>query len=666
MRRLRSSIRLKLTIATLVPLLAAIALCWVIGASIITNRFFTQAQQNVETDLNSAHELLQGDVAHLSDIIRLTGQSPETAAALQLGAPAQLAAALQLVLRNDRLSFLTVVDADGVVRYRAANAGAVGDVLSADTMIDAALTGQVASAVSRLTPAQAGRENPALPPRMVIPLVSTPRARQTTQTAEEQGMFLTAAAPVRDGAGRVVGAVYGGMLMNNDNSLVDRITRVIFRHGSGLGQEGGNATLFLGDVRIATSVLDQRGERAIGSLMSREVFEAIARGRKWGGRAFVFNDWHFSAYEPVRDYRGNVVGALYVGTPERPYLQLRSRINLIFSGVLLFVGLIGIALSAWLGSNMARPIKALEEGARRIAAGEALPDIQVESHDEIGALADEFNTMKHHLALRSEENASLNRTLEQKVVERTAQLEEKSRQLLEAQKELARSERLAGIGLLASGVAHEINNPLAIIRGNTELLQLDTAAGSGNHEELDTIMRQVGRIERIVHNLLAFARGGIKQVSAFSLGGLLDTILDQVGHQVPLEDYTINRGYWGRDVVMEGDEDQLRQVFTNLIVNGLQAMAGGGRLTVDAVAAGDTVSVTVADSGPGIAPEHRDRLFTPFFSTKRDGTGLGLAVSYGIVKDHGGEIRVASEPGHGALFMVILPCRQGEKGAADA
>ena len=309
---------------------------------------------------------------------------------------------------------------------------------------------------------------------------------------------------------------------------------------------------------------------------------------------------------------------------------------------------------------MTQPVRALVDGVRRIAAGENLPDIHVDSHDEIHELADEFNTMKHRLATREEENRFLNRTLEQRVVMRTAQLEEKNQQLLAAQHELAQAERLAGIGLLASGVAHEINNPLAIIRGNAELLQMAVKQGEQPHDEHATIIRQVGRIDRIVRNLLTFSRAGAKQLTTIRLSNLLDSILDQAGHQIPLEDYVIARNYLGKEIVIEGDEDQLRQVFTNLILNGLQAMAGGGILTVDATldGNGNQVSVRVVDNGPGISPEYHEKLFTPFFSTKSGGTGLGLAISYGIIKDHGGEIRVTSEVGEGAAFTVVLPLRQ--------
>jgi two-component system NtrC family sensor kinase len=153
-----------------------------------------------------------------------------------------------------------------------------------------------------------------------------------------------------------------------------------------------------------------------------------------------------------------------------------------------------------------------------------------------------------------------------------------------------------------------------------------------------------------------------------SLVALLDDILNQVGHQISLEGYGIERRYRDTGVAIEGDQDQLRQVFTNLVVNGLQAMKDGGVLAVDAALdnGADMCFVMVTDNGPGISMEHFDKLFTPFFSTKEKGTGLGLAISYGIVKDHGGEIRVQSELGKGTTFTVILPVRQGESPTTPA
>lgn len=659
MRRFRSSIRFKLTIATLVPMVAAITICWLLGVSIITTRFYTQTQQSVESNLNSAHEILTGELARLSDIIRLTGQTAELSLAMDFGSKTPANPPLQLIFHNERFSFLTLVDRYGFVRYRAGNPEMTGDSKSKDKLVSDAMKGVVTSGIVLLTSEQAALENPRLPQQLHIPTKQTLHARPYSRQAVNRGMFLVAAAPVFAHDGTVAGVLCGGVLMNGDNRLVDRITNVVFQHGIHKQPDDsiGTATIFLDDVRIATTVLDSSGQRAIGSMMSSEVYDVISRGKNWIGKAFVVNRENIAAYEPLRDYRGSVVGALYVGVPEQPYRELRFQINLVFSGVLIFVLLIGVALSAWLSRRLSQPVKALEAEVRRIAAGEKLPDITAESDDELASLADEFNIMKRRLAEREQENQVLNRTLEEKVLKRTSQLEEKSRELLNAQQELALSERLAGIGMLASGVAHEINNPLAIIRGNAELLQLTISPESPEPEELETILRQVGRIDRIVRNLRSFSRGGVQLLSRILLSELLDSILDQIGHQIALDKFRIIRNYSGKESGIEGDEDQLRQVFTNLILNGLQSMPSGGILTLDVLYDSDAAcyNVSVTDNGCGIPDGELDKLFTPFFTTKPGGTGLGLAVSYGIVKDHGGEIKVTSRQNAGSEFTVVLP-----------
>ena len=662
MKRLRTSIRAKLTVATLLPLITAIGICWLVGISIITTRFAVQAQQSVETNLNSAHEIFLGELARLSGIIRLTGQTTAFSPLLNSPDKPDVILPLQLTLHNERLSFLTLVDRYGFVRYRAGNPGLTGDSQKGEKLIADALKGVVTSGVMLLSEEQAARENPLLPQQISITIRATPHARPYFRQIENRGMFLVAASPVLAADGSVAGVLYGGVLLNRDDHLIDHITKVVFRHTESeqAVNEAGSATLFLDDVRIATTVLDENRQRAVGSLMSTEAHDTVSRGSTWVGKAYVLDRQNFAAYEPLRDYRGSVIGSLYVGVPELPYQQLRSQINAVFSGVLVFVTLIGISLSAWLSRRLSQPVKALEAEVRRIASGEMLPDIAVESHDEIAALANEFNVMKQRLATREAENLALNRTLEDKVAKRTTQLEEKSRQLLNTQKDLAQAERLAGIGLLASGVAHEINNPLAIIRGNAELLEMSARLNDSDQSEVETIIRQVDRVERIVSNLLAFSRTRKKIVRPFQITVLLDEILDQIGHQIPLAPYRIERLYRAVGGSIEGDADQLKQVFTNLIVNGLQAMENGGVLTVtaDVPEGAELCRITVADNGPGIPAEVREKLFTPFFRTKSGGTGLGLAVSYGIVKDHGGEIRVESEVGHGSVFTVLLPLRQ--------
>ncbi len=654
MLRVRSSIRRKLIFATLTPLCVAILLCWLIGSLLITDRVFRQAQRKVVSDLNLARKVYQDEINHLASIVRVAGLTPTMADHLVSGRQPLPEQALKQLLQSEHLSFLNIIDNSGAVHYRTANPQQHGDNLNDDPLVARALKGELTGGAVIYSPERLTTENPGLAEKAQTPVKTTPRARAVTHKSEQRGLMLVAAAPLLTSDGRVTGALQAGFMLNGDSRVVDTITRIVYE-----SEGGGAATVFLGDVRIATNVRDAAGDRATGTLMSGEVARVVlSLGKPWNDRAFVLNNWFISAYEPICDPSGGVIGALYVGMPEQPLLDLRTNLNLIFAGVLLFVALIGITLSTWIGSRLAQPVRVLADAARRMAAGEPVEPVVVRSDDEIGLLADEFNTM-------TREVSTLNQTLELKVAERTGQLEEKSRELLAAQQELAKSERLAGLGLLAAGVAHEINNPLAVIRGNAELLQTSIPADSEDREEVDAIVEEAIRIGRIVNNLRVFSRSGLQRVSRFSLGGLLDGILDQIGHQIPLERYRVERNYWGKDVTLSGDEDQLRQVFTNLVINGLQAMPEGGELYVDAALEcdGERVCVTVRDQGVGIRPEDMEKLFTPFFSTKVRGTGLGLAVSYGIVCDHGGEIKAVSSYGNGAVFTVRLPLLQGLRGA---
>ena len=606
-----AAIRRRLLLTTLLPLLAALLVSWLVGVRLIADRIEGQARTKVRSDLNAAQEIYDGELSNLAYRARQLGRIAELGRAVQRSSSADLERILTLAVSGAPSSFVTVVDQAGLVRYRLNNPTSSGDSLLHLAPLQAALRGTSAQGTLLLSSQQAQREHPALAAAMAIPLQPPPHAVADSRSSEQRGLFMVAAAPLHDASGSLLGAVCIGRLLNNDQALVERITRITSPAPAtedGLQQ---NATLFLHDVRIATTVTDESGQRAIGTRMSAAVAgQVLEKGGIWHDRAFVLNRRYFAAYQPLRDPDGAVVGALYVGVPEQPFITLRRTLNLTFAGLLLALTTLGLLLTGRL--------------ARQLAEREA--EIQ-----------------------------AFNRTLEEKVQQRTAQLEEKSHQLLLAEKELAHSERLAELGMLSAGVAHEINNPLAIIRGNAELLQMDLNQQADSQEEVTEILTQVGRINRIVGSLLTLARQERRQISTFPLNPLLDEILDQIGHQIPLEGYSIERSYREQELQLQGDREQLRQVFTNLILNGLQAMEGGGRLTISAGLSQGMQIITVSDNGPGITPEQQQRLFTPFYSTKSHGTGLGLAVSWGIVRNHGGTIEVHSVPGQGSGFVVRLP-----------
>lgn len=611
MERPRVHIRRRLLLTTLLPLVVALLVSWFIGDRLIANRVAGQAQEEALSDLGTTRELFDGELNHLAEGLELIGRSPELVRSLQRENNQELGRLLGLLSGSRRYSFLTVVDRYGQVRYRSTHTDRFGDTLRHLKLVADALAGRPGQGAIVVSPLQAAQENPQLPEQMLVALRSSPHALPTARTAEQRGLFLAAAVPLVSRDGEVCGALFAGLLLNNNEQLTERITRIIAPQQDS-HQLRETATIFLDDVRIATTVADENGQRATGTRLSTEVAKRVLKqGERWVAPAFVLHERYFAAYEPLRDVDGQVVGALYVGLPEYPYLQLRRTLNLTFTALLLALTVLAFVLTAGLSRQLAR---------------------------------------------REQEVNSLNQSLEQKVRQRTVELEEKSRQLLETEKELSRNERLAELGLLSAGVAHEINNPLAIIRGNAELLQMALPAAADDQEEVNEILTQAGRIDRIVASLLTLARQEQRRISRFVLTILLDEILDQIGHQVQLAGYVIQREYRQQALQLDADREQLRQVFTNLILNGLQAMDGEGTLTIRVgLDNGGTCSITVADTGPGLTPEQQERLFTPFYTTKQNGTGLGLAVSWGIVRNHGGTIAVCSAPGCGARFTVTLP-----------
>jgi two-component system NtrC family sensor kinase len=665
MNSMRFSIKAKLTIATLIPLSVAIFICWLTGVFIINTKIVGQAQDKVRNDLNAAREVYLNEIGHIRDVVKFTASAPYTADAFAEGKQKGIGAILTPLKRTENLDVFMALDATGRVLYRANNPGAFGDDQSQNQFAARALKGEIVSGTSLIPPADMAVEGAQLAGQAAITVLATPRARPARETMERAGMMLISAAPVRDDAGNIIGALCGGVLLNNNNTLVDKIKSIVYEGVQADGKDVGSATIFLGDLRIATNVLTSAGTRAIGTRLSEEVYNrVILRKEKWLDRAFVVNDWYFTAYEPILSLEGVPIGSLYVGMMEKPYTAIKFNLGFLFSGVLLLGALIGLAVSGFLATRLARPVRELENAARRVAAGERDVRFEVASQDEIGDLAEEFNEMTRTLAQREKDIGELNRGLEQKVLERTAELEEKNRLLVKTREELVRAEKLAAIGELAAGVAHEINNPMAIIRGNTELLQMSIPPKADNREEVDTIFQQTGRVERIVANLLRFARQEQKHLGEVFINRLLHEILSQVSHQAPLSGIFSEERYSVELQEIKGDSDQLRQVFTNLILNAIQAMPEGGKLTIETIlhAEAGVCEVDITDTGYGIAAENLEQIFNPFFTTKKQGTGLGLSVTYGIIKEHGGRIDVQSEPGKETTFRVVLPVKQSGNG----
>lgn len=226
--------------------------------------------------------------------------------------------------------------------------------------------------------------------------------------------------------------------------------------------------------------------------------------------------------------------------------------------------------------------------------------------------------------------------------------------ILEIEDQLRRADRLTALGELSAGMAHEIRNPLGSIRGTAEILQEGIDPADPRFEFTRILIKEVDRLNLVVQNFLQFARPAPVERGRFDLAEVVNEIFE-LTRQPRL------KGGVAAEVRVEGvppvagDREQLKQVFLNLILNALQAMPDGGRLTVSAIVREATVEIAVADTGQGIPPENLGKIFNPFFTTRREGTGLGLAITHRIVQGHGGQIGVSSRPGEGTTFTLSLP-----------
>ncbi len=310
---------------------------------------------------------------------------------------------------------------------------------------------------------------------------------------------------------------------------------------------------------------------------------------------------------------------------------------------------IGASITLLVQRLISRPVKEILRHTQRVGGLDLDSEARVYSRDEVGELAQSFNEMTGRLRLAKTELEEWGRTLEAKVAERTEEL----RQI---QAQLIRSEKLASLGEIVAGIAHELNNPLTGILVFASLMEKRANLPPELREDLATVVHESKRCARIVSGLLDFSRSSCPHKTLSNANEILENTLALIGTQSIFHDVKICKRYDPALPPLLADPNQLEQVLINIILNAGQAMPGGGTLGLETGRADGQVLVRISDTGCGIPPENIARIFDPFFSTKGpQGTGLGLSVSYGIVENHGGTIEVASEPGRGTTFTVRLP-----------
>ncbi len=304
--------------------------------SIIVNFFITdqiifEAQERVKEDLNTARYVYASRLKDVDRTVRWTSVRHAVKRGLKEKNISPIRHEVQELMAEEGLDFLTLVNRNGAVFFRFHNPSVSGDRLLHDPFIQIALQKKQVSGTQVLSGDELSKEGRSLTQKATIRAAPLPKEKATQKPEETSGMVLKAAYPMMDSNGQILGVLTGGVLLNQNYEIVDRIKNIVFRDAEYRGKKIGTATIFLGDLRISTNVMDRQGNRAVGTRAMKEVQEQVlGRGLPWTQRAFVVDGWYITAYEPIRDVQDKIVGMLYVGMLESKYALMKERLILLF------------------------------------------------------------------------------------------------------------------------------------------------------------------------------------------------------------------------------------------------------------------------------------------------------------------------------------------------
>ncbi len=590
-------IRLKFRTKVLAPVIAVMVLLVAVTVYVVNRRLMLQFQTVAQNTLTTADTVFNNlQAIHSEDLlVRFHGlvNEPLYVAAFPTADPATL---------RDPLQNLLGAEQDVAIVFYATNASNILASEQRDSKMSPGVFANAAGAVVRQ----------ALQGRAKVDTISA-----------DNHLYEVISIPVYDTYKTLIGALtLGSEIGATDAKKFSEITR--------------SQILLFADGHIVASTLTN-------SVASFELADLIKNASRDGRvRQVPLGDAHYFYVVGKFDSLGNgeSLGYVLLSSYEDSLLALKATQRVLVVASLCAI-LIGSAIIWFLVSRVTDPLRHLRDGAEAVGRGDFSYRVPVDSTDECGELAVTFNKMT--------ENVRQSRGELEKTVET----------LKTTQEQLIQSEKLSAVGEFVAGVAHELNNPLAAVTGFAELLR-ETNLDTQYRRQLDLIFKAAQRCQKIVQSLLSFARRHVVERKPVCANELVEGVLEIVAYPLRTSNVEVATNLDVHLPAVMADGHQIQQVLLNIINNARQAIEGhqtGGKITISTAVCGSNVRVTIQDNGPGIAPENLRRIFNPFFTTKEvgKGTGLGLSLCYGIVKEHGGEIRVESGPGKGATFLVELP-----------
>ncbi|MDD5746215.1 MAG: cache domain-containing protein [Candidatus Omnitrophica bacterium] len=582
-----------------------------LGAYVVKKNIIQRAQLRVRNDLNVARALYADQITTIKNAFELLANTRELASAQE----------------KIGLDYLFIVGRSDLPELRS-------------EIARQAFNGRGIGGTRVIGAAELERIGGGLIEKARIAVKETPQARPFKRTALDAAMAIEYALPLGvDSRGTVESVVYGGKVINRDTKLVDTIRDLAFGQPGPNGIPAGTVTIFQDDVRIATNVPTSSGERAIGTRVSAKVYDTVVlRKQLWVDRAFVVNAWYLTAYEPIKDIAGNIIGILYVGIAEKPFRDSERNIMLAFLLVIILVGVLAAIVSSVLAASIARPVTQVLRAARELSKGALHHRVKgASSVRELNELVEAFNSMAHTLA------------------ERELSLKVSNEQLAGMNKSY-----LDMIGF----VSHELKGILGSIVINIYSVKdgyLGPLTGQ-QKKAVDAAAKSLDHFEDMVRNYLDLSRieKGELTLHTAELDIGEEVILPAVGHlekQAQEKSMRVEcRGASG--IKITADKSLLTIVCNNLLGNALKYGKAGTTVRLDVADEGKQTVLSVYNEGDPITGEQQALLFRRFsrLPTAKavKGTGLGLFIVKAIVEKHGGTVQAQPQP-QGNMFIVTLP-----------
>lgn len=644
--------RMKLNIRVFLNFVLVIVLFGLLGAALgawlINRNILNEAQRRVGLDLRSAWSVIDGELGRLHLFVSVlgTGKRVETAYSNLLAPESRIR--LEEARRMFGFDFLSLTDSSGKVILRTIEPYSTGDYLANDPFIREALKGKATKGFSILSSSRLRAEGGNMPEQAFMAFEPTPKAKPRVKTSEESGMALIAAAPVINEKGAIVGAIYAGILLNRNHELVDKIRSIVFEDKMYEGRHLGTMTIFQWDTRIATNVTLPNGNKAIGTRVSADVYDKVLENNSnWYDRAFVVRDWYLSAYDPIHDIEGKVIGILYVGVLAKKYDDLKWELWRLYGFLSVVAGIIVLAVGLIFSQRLSGSMSRLADAAGKVAAGNlALNVKEPSSNDEIRDLTRAFNTMTDSLRDREERLKAFNKELEQM----NASLQKLNKNYMD----------------MLGFVSHELKNTLGVIYTSARALNLGLV-GTLSEEQaalVSSITNSIDTAVKMTRNYLDLARieKGELSVQAQPLD-LFENVVEPVLkdlHPFIASRKMLLENHIPAHLKVTGDRELLRIVYKNFIDNAVKYGREGGTISLGYGKSGKNYALKVWNDGEGLAPDKLAQLFGKFVRLHRDkettrSTGLGLFITKDIIEKHGGSVHAESKEGEWISFTFTLP-----------